>query len=88
MLHSEVAIEITFASEELVGELHNGGLHDGVDKSVLFGQLGGSQGLLDGDVLLEVVEECLGSGVGGQREVRGRIRDDQSVKSPEIERMH
>lgn len=73
---------ITLAGEENMDLLHNAGGHDGIDESRLLGQLGVGEGVLDGDVLLVVVEQSLGSSqswfIG---KVTSWVTDDQTVNN-------
>lgn len=59
--------------------LHHTGLHNGVDESDFFGQLLRGERILDGDVLLEVVEQSLSGGERGLGKVRDRVADNQST---------
>jgi hypothetical protein len=61
--------------------LHHVSLHDGVDESHFFGQLLGSERVLDGDVLLVVVEQSLESGEGWLGKVGKWVADDNSADS-------
>ena len=60
--------------------LHNASRHDGIDESHFFGQLFGSERIFDGDVLLVIVEQSLGSGECWLGKVGKRITNDQSER--------
>lgn len=69
---------ITFGNEESVKLLHHTGLHDGVNKSNFLGQLFRSERVLDGDVLLVIVEQGLGGSESWLGKVGDRVTDNQS----------
>ena len=62
-------------------QFHDVRLHDGVDESHFFGQLLSGERVLDGHVLLVIVEEGLGSGVGRLGEIVRVVADDQPAGS-------
>lgn len=72
--------QCTFGNEEGVELLHHASLHDGVDKSHFFGQLLGSERVLNGDVLLVVVEQSLECGEGWLGKVGKWVADDNSIR--------
>ena len=69
----------TFGDEEGVKLLHNASFHDGIYESHFFGQLCGSERILDGDVFLVIVEQRLGGGKCWLGKIGKRITDDHSV---------
>lgn len=74
----------TFGDEELVEQLHHTGLHNDVDESGFFGQLFGSESVLDGHVLLVVVVERECGSVCRLGQIGAHVTDDQ----PERHREH